>query len=165
MSEEARIIAPDAYPQMLDETQAARLARSLRSRAVQAEAGRIIAAAAPGLRAAVLLQAAELEAAGRNLGLVSDKAHEIKGLADTAGLPAAARLAEGLCRYLERSQELGAPPDGAVVALHVRAIVHAARSGDAGPVGEAVAAELAVLAARKLAEAGPASPAEAVKPH
>jgi hypothetical protein len=52
-----------------------------------------------------------------------------------------------------------------VVALHVRAIVRAARSGDAGPVGEAVAAELAALAARKLAEASLTSPAEAVKPH
>jgi hypothetical protein len=165
MSDKVRIIAPDAYPQMLDETQAARLGRSLRSRAVQAEAGRIIAAAAPGLRAAVLLQVAELEAADQNLGLVSDKAHEIKGFADTAGLPAAAQLAEGLCRYLERSQELSVPPDSAVVALHVRAIVRAARSGDAGPVGEAVAAELAALAARKLAEASLTSPAEAVKPH
>ena len=71
------------------------------------------------------------------------------------GLPATARIAEGLCHYLERSRELGAPADAAVIALHVSAIGRATRDSDhGGQTSQIVTSELAALAARKLAEAG-----------
>jgi hypothetical protein len=150
VSGKAETIAPDAYPQMLDAAGSARLARTLRSRAARTEAAHVITAAAPRLREAALDCVAELEKAGADIAQVSDKAHEIKGFADTAGLPATARLAEGLCHYLERSRELGGPADASLVALHVRAIARAARDGDPGPAAAVVAAELAALTARKL---------------
>jgi hypothetical protein len=154
-----QIIAPGDYPQMLEKSQAAKFAKTLRSAVTTAKAVRIIEDAAEPLREALLVYVAELEAAGANHALVSDKAHEIKGFADTAGLPATARIAEGLCRYLEQSQELGLAADGAVIALHVSAIGRASRDSDhGGQAGEAVAKELAALAARKLAAAKAGKP-------
>jgi GAF domain-containing protein len=154
MTNKAQMIAPDAYPQMLGRAQAAQFSQTLRSSASTENAMRIIADSAEGLREALLGYVEELEAAGHNHALISDKAHEIKGFADTAGLPATARIAEGLCHYLERSQELGAPADTAIIALHVSAIGRATRDSDhGGQMGGVVAGELAALAARKLAEA------------
>jgi hypothetical protein len=153
MTKKAQMIAPDAYPQMLGGAQAAQFAQTLRSSASAAQATRIIADSAEGLREALLGYVEELEAAGPDHGLVSDKAHEIKGFADTAGLPATARIAEGLCHYLERSLKLGAIADTTVIALHVSAIGRATRDRDQdGQISGVVAGELAALAAFKLAE-------------
>jgi HPt (histidine-containing phosphotransfer) domain-containing protein len=157
------MIAPDAYPQMMAKAQAAQFSQTLRSSSTAVNATRIIAASAETLCEALLGYVEELEAAGRDHDhdhdhdhdQVSDKAHEIKGFADTAGRPATARLAEGLCHYLERSLELGAPADAAVIALYVSAIGRATRDADqGGETRQAVTSELAALAARKLAEAG-----------
>jgi hypothetical protein len=153
MNNKAQMIAPDAYPQMLPRGQAAQFSQALRSADATARADRILAASAAPLREAVLAIVAELESAGPDPVLVSEKAHEIKGFADTAALPAAARIAEGLCRYLERCEMAGAAPDRAVMALHVSAIGRAARSPDLeAQAGEAVKRELALLAERKLAQ-------------
>jgi hypothetical protein len=149
-----QIIPPGDYPQMLEKAEGAKFAKTLRSASITQKAVRIIEDSAEPLREALLVYVTELEAAGANHALVSDKAHEIKGFADTAGLPATARIAEGLCRYLEQSQELGLPADTAIIALHVSAIGRASRDSDhGGQAGEAVARELAALSAHKLAAA------------
>ena len=149
----AQMISPDAYPQLLPPAQAARFSKMLRSADTAADADRILKNAAAPLREAILTYVAELEAA-LDPSRISEKAHEIKGFADTAGLPATARIAAGLCRYMEQSDVAGDLPDKAVVALHVSAIGRAARALDLdGQMGETVAGELAKLAAQKLAEA------------
>ncbi len=150
----AQLIAPDAYPQMMSKAQGAQLAQTLRSAVTGVKAARILEDSAETLREALLGYVAEMEAAGGDQAVISDKAHEIKGFADTAGLPATARIAEGLCHYLERCAEMAVPADAAVIALHVSAIGRASRDADqGGQTGEAVARGLAALAARKLAEA------------
>ena len=153
MTKKAQMIAPDAYPQMMSKAQGAQFSQGLRSSATAVNATRIIADSAAGLREAVLAYVEQLEAGTHDHALVSDKAHEIKGFADTAGLPATARIAEGLCHYLEKSQELAAAPDAIVIALHVSAIGRASRDSDqGGKAGDIVRSELAALSARKLAE-------------
>ena len=155
MKKKAEMIAPDAYPQMLPRAQAALFSQTLRSAKTEVKATRVIEESAEGLREAVLAYVEQLEAAGQDQILVSDTAHEIKGFADTAGLPATARIAEGLCHYLEKTHEISAAPDATVIALHVSAIGRATRDSDqGGQAGDAVRAELAALCARKLAEAG-----------
>jgi len=153
MMKKAQMILPDAYPQMVSKGQAKLLAQSLRSAITEVKANRVIEDSADGLREAVLAYVEELEQAGGSLAVVSDKAHEIKGFADTAGLPATARIAEGLCRYLEESEVLRATPDASVVALYVSAVGRSTRNtGSEAQASSTVASELAALAARKLAE-------------
>ena len=53
----------------------------------------------------------ELEGAIGNHEVTSDKAHEIRGFAETAGLRATGRIADGLCRYFEEMRKFGAEPD------------------------------------------------------
>jgi len=150
----AQLIAPDAYPQMMSRADAARASLVLRATVTEEKAAGIIANAADGLREALLRYIAELERAGADIALVSDKAHEIKGFADTAGLPATARIAESLCHYLERCQDMGAATDNAVIALHVGAIGRASRDTNLDAhMQDAVIKELATLTAHKLAEA------------
>lgn len=154
MTKKAEMIAPDAYPQMMSKAQSALFSQTLRSPVTEAKGARIVEDSAESLREAVLQYVEQLEEAGQDHALVSDKAHEIKGFADTAGLPATARIADGLCHYLEKSQQSDVAPDAAVIALHVSAIGRATRDQDGGArMGSAVAGELATLAARKLAEA------------
>jgi hypothetical protein len=154
MSGKAQMISPDAYPQMLSPSDAARFSKTLRSADTAAGADRVLRQAAAPLQGAILEYVAVLEDVGHDLARLSETAHEIKGFADTAGLPAAARIAESLCRYMEQSEMAGILPDRAVVALHASAIARAARAPDLdAQLGETVARELATLAARKLAEA------------
>jgi len=154
MTKKAQMIAPDAYPQMMSKAQSALFSQTLRSAVTEVKGARVIEDNAESLREALLCYVEQLEAAGHELPLVSDKAHEIKGFADTAGLPATARIADGLCHYLEKSQQSDVKPDATVIALHVSAIGRASRDPDGGgQMGGAVAGELANLAARKLAEA------------
>jgi len=148
-----QMIPPDAYPQMLNKAQAGKFSQVLRSKITETRAYKILEDSADTMRGAVLAYVEALEAAGRDRAVISDKAHEIKGIADTAGLPATARIAEGLCRYLEESDRQGTAPDAAVLALHVSAIGRATRDSDIGTrTSGAVAKELAALSARKLAE-------------
>jgi hypothetical protein len=149
----AQVIAPDAYPQMVNRAQARLFSKALRSAVTEVKGNHVIEDSADSLRGAVITYVEALEAAGMDLKLISDTAHEIKGFADTAGLSATARIAEGVCRYMEESHLLGSAPDAAVLALYISAIGRAARAIDLeAQMSDAVARELGILAARKLAE-------------
>ena len=150
----ADFIAPDAYPQMVSRSAAAKMAQALRSPDAIANGARVIQQSGDILRMGVHDYVRALEQAMGNPALVFEKAHEIRGFAETAGLRATGRIADGLCRYLDESTKLGMAADAAVVALHVSAIVRAAYAKDeASRMSDVVAGELSALAARKLAEA------------
>lgn len=149
----ARIIPPDAYPQPASKSEAARMSRALRSKDVLARASRAIEESGDHLRAGVRQYVRALEKAAGDRQLTSEKAHEIRGFAETAGLAATGRIADGLCRYFEELDKLGAEPDQEVVALHVSAITRAAFAEDeALRMGDVVVKELAVLVHQRLAE-------------
>ena len=148
-----QMIPPDAYPQMVSKSQAASMSRVLRSHVTAVTATRVIEDNGEALRDAVRAYVEELEAAGTNLDLILEKAHEIRGFAETAGMLSTGRIADGLCHYFDDADQLGIAPDAAVVALHVSAIGRTARNPDAlSQMNEMVARELALLAGRKLAE-------------
>jgi hypothetical protein len=157
MSEQAKdpqFIAPDAYPQMISKQDAARAMQALRSSQTHAKAQVAMEAAVPPMRAAILQYVDELEAAGADLGRIFALGHEIRGFAATAGLVTTGRISEILCRYMDDMERLNRPADATVVALHVAAITRAARAmEDDVRVGEVVAAELAGLVAKRVAEA------------
>jgi hypothetical protein len=149
----ARIIAPDAYPQMVARAAAASFARRLRSSESAAKGAQAVTAKMAGLRTAIHDYVAALETAGRagDHGAVLHAAHEIRGFAENAGLAAAGRIADGLGRYLGELQRSGAEADAAIVDLHIGAITRAAHAKDeATRMGEEVASELAALVARRL---------------
>jgi hypothetical protein len=155
MSQKSKVqmIQPDAYPQMVNKAQAALMGRELRSPQAAAAAGRVIDNSGEKLRAAINSYVAELEESGSDLQLVSDRAHEIRGFAETAGMLCTGRIADGLCRYFEETGKKGATPDAEVVALHVSSIIRTARDPDSEKqMSDLVARELAVLVAHKLAE-------------
>jgi hypothetical protein len=148
-----QIIPPDSYPQMAGKSEAAKLSRALHSRDVVARGDSVIEESREHLRAGVRQYVRALEQAAGDRQLTSEKAHEIRGFAETAGLAATGRIADGLCRYFEELDKLGAEPDRDVVALHVSAIARAAFAEDeALRMGDVVARELAVLVHRRLAE-------------
>ena len=148
-----QLIPPDDYPQMVSKSEAAKMARALRSPETAALGAHVIRSQGPSLRLAVHDYVRELENAGGDLRLVFEKAHELRGFAETAGLSATGRIASGLCRYFDEMEKLRAAPDHAVVMLHVSAIARAARAKDeAGRTSDAVVKELAALVAHKLAE-------------
>lgn len=152
-----QLIPPDDYPQMVSKSDAAKMARVLRSPAAAARGAQVIQSQGPKLRLAVHDYVRELENAGGDLRLVFEKAHELRGFAETAGLGATGRIASGLCRYFDEMEKRGAVPDHAVVTLHVSAIARAAHAKDeAGRMSDAMVKELAALVAHKLAEAGTA---------
>jgi hypothetical protein len=150
---QAQLIPPDAYPQMVSKTQAAAMARTLRSAVSTVTGARVIEDNGEVLRGAVCAYVDQLESAGMNFEIVSDKAHEIRGFAETAGMRSTGRIADGLCRYFDETDQLGVAPDTTVVALHVSAICRTAREPDAmSQMNDMVAKELSLLAGRKLAE-------------
>ena len=153
MKNKAQVIPPDAYPQMVSKAQAAGMARTLRSHVTAVTANRVIEESGESLREAVRGYVTELEAAGMDFALLSEKAHEIRGFAETAGMMSTGRIADGLCRYFDDADQAGVRPDTAVVALHVSAIGRTARDTNAlSQMNDVVARELAMLAGRKLAE-------------
>ena len=153
MAKKAEMIPPDAYPQMVGKAQARLIARVLRSQATTAAAARVIEENGESLRDAVQGYVEELEKAGMNFERIADRAHDIRGFAETAGLLSTGRIAGGLCRYFDDAQQAGVPPDPVVVGLHVSAIGRAARDPDArSRMTDAVARELSALAGKKLAE-------------
>jgi hypothetical protein len=148
-----QLIPPDDYPQMVSKSDAAKMARALRAPDAAARGAKVIQQQSQKLQLAVHDYVRELENAAGNLPLVFEKAHELRGFAETAGLRATGRIASGLCRYFDDMEKLGAAPDPAVVALHVSAIARAAHAKDeAGRMSDAVVKELAALVAHKLAE-------------
>lgn len=150
----AQIILPDAYPQMLSRADAARAMRTLRAPETTARAAQAMESSKPALREAVLALVAGMEQAGGDMARMHEAVREIRGLAETAGLASTGRIAEILCRYLDDMVRIGQPPDAAIAALHVSAIARAARAEkDDARMGDTVAAELAALVSRKLAEA------------
>lgn len=154
MTKKAEVIPPDAYPQMVSKAQAKLMASALRSHVTAVKASRVIEDSGEILREAVRAYVEELEDAGMNFDLVSEKAHEIRGFAETAGMLSTGRIADGLCRYFDDAQQGGVPADKAVVALHVSAIGRTARDPDAlSHMNDVVARELSALAGKKLAEA------------
>jgi chemotaxis protein histidine kinase CheA len=152
----AVLIAPDEYPALLTGHGTAAFLNKLASPETAKHAARMIAMRRDALCDAVLDYIRQLESAAQTADIpdVYDQAHEIRGLAETAGMAAAGRIADGLCRYLDASKEQKSTVDPAVVALHVDAIVRASSSAeDAGKFGSRVAVELGALVARKLGTA------------
>jgi hypothetical protein len=74
----AQMIAPDAFPQMMAKTQAAQFSQTARSSVSRVKAARIIEDSAEGLREAIPVYVEQLEAAGQDHVVVSDKAHEAR---------------------------------------------------------------------------------------
>ena len=152
---QAQIIAPDAYPQMLSKPNAARAIETLRSAQTAANAQAAIAAQVPALRAAILEYVEALENAQGDMTIVFEKAHEIRGFAESVGLITTGRIADILCRYMDDMERIKKPLDTTLVALNVSAIGRAARAeGNDVAMGDAVAQELAALVAKRLADAG-----------
>ena len=151
---EAQFIAPDAYPQMMSKQAAANAMKVLRSAQTAVKAQVAIETHIPPMRAAILQYVEELEDASGDLRAIFDKVHEIRSFAETAGLVTTGRIADILCRYMDDMYRIGKPMDTMIVKLHVSAIARAARAEDDDvKMGEVVAAELAALVARRLAEA------------
>ena len=154
LKKNVQLIGPDSYPQMLSKQAAARAMQILRSTQTAAKAQTAMQAAVPPMRAAILQYVDELEGAGADMGRVFEKAHEIRGFAQTAGLVTTGRIAEILARYMDDMMRIDKPVEKAIVALHVSAIARAARATeDDVKMGKVVAAELAALVARRLASA------------
>ena len=153
MSKPAQIIPVSSYPQLVNNADAASIARALRGLPVIERGNQVIEQQSEMLCAAVLELADQLEQAGKDIDAVLLAAHEIRGLAGSAGLTAAGRIADGLCRYCDEIDRLGLAPDRAIVDLHVGAILRASRiPAERGAVGDAVAKELAALVSHKLTE-------------
>ena len=149
-----QLIGPDSYPQMLSKQAAARAMQILRSTQTAARAQEAMQASVSPMRAAILQYVDELEKAGADMERVFEKAHEIRGFAQTAGLVTTGRIAEILARYMDEMLRIDKPMDKAVVALHVSAIARAARATqDDVNMGKVVATELAALVAQRLASA------------
>jgi hypothetical protein len=155
LKQQAQIIAADAYPQMVSRHNAARAIQTLRSTQVAANAQAAMDAQVPAMRAAILEYVDALENAQGDMTKTFEMAHEIRGFAETAGLVTTGRIADILCRYLDDMERIKKPVDLALVALNVSAIGRAARAEDGDvAMGDAVAAELAALVARRLTDAG-----------
>jgi hypothetical protein len=150
----AQFIKATDYPQMLSKPGTARALLALRSAETAARAQIAMEAAVPPMRAAILRYVEEMEAADDDLKKLFAIAHEIRGFAETAGMITTGRIAEILCRYMDDMERIGKTVDKTIVALHASAIARAARAEeDDVRMGEKVAAELAALVARRLAEA------------
>jgi hypothetical protein len=155
MTKPPEFIAPENYKPLLPKNQQKAALAALRSSATLAKASRVIAQKTAALRGAVLDLVTQMEAFTKSgdWPAAFAAAHEIRGLAGTAGLSATGRIANGFCHYLDALLRAGAQPDAAIVQLHVDAITRSARTEDeTARHGDAVADELAALVARRLAE-------------
>jgi hypothetical protein len=151
---EAQFIPPDAYPQMMSKQDAGNAMKVLRSDQTAAKAQVAFEAAVPSMRAAILQYVEALEKAGGDMPRMFEIVHEIRGFAATAGLATTGRIADILCRYMDDMVRINKPMDTMLVNLHVSAIARAARAEDDDvKMGQVVAAELAALVARRMAEA------------
>jgi chemotaxis protein histidine kinase CheA len=143
------------YPQMLSPSAAREALVYLRSSEAVSNAARAIAMKGAEMRGAVLKLVDVLDAAveAQLWPEIFHAAHEIRGLAATAGLAATGRMANTLCQYLDALHVAGVEPDATVVGLHADAISRSARTEDeAARHGDKVAMELAALVARKLSD-------------
>jgi hypothetical protein len=150
---EAQLIQPDAYPQMMNRQDAAHALKVLRSAQTAVRAQVVMESFIPAARAGVMAQVAVLEA-GAGPAEIAHAAHEIRALAEPAGLVATGRIADVLCRYLDEIAALGGMAEAPVVQLHVSAVLRATHAEDEGRANcEAMVGELSQLVSRKLAEA------------
>ncbi len=152
----AEVIKAADYPPVMRSIEAAQFLAHLRSEEIQKRGEHAIAASRDALRDAVHLYVRNLEEACHafNVAELYAQAHEIRGLAETAGLGAAGRISSGLCRYLDALTDTAITPDGPTVHLHVKAIGRATRAHDeANALINTVADQLTVLVIRKLEEA------------
>lgn len=143
------------YPSLLPKTRSTQAMTTLKSHETLAKASRIIALKTAELRGAVLDLVKQMEQAARaaDWPSVYDTAHEIRGLAGTAGLTATGRIANVLCHYLDAIAARGLTPETAIARLHLDAITRSTRTeDDTARHGDAVAQQLSALVARKLAE-------------
>lgn len=85
--------------------------------------------------------------------------HDIKGQGATFDFKLVTVIAASLCRYLERTEEIGdgaVPADAEIVSAHVaalRAVINNGIKGDGGPLGRQVESGLAEAVKRSLARA------------
>ncbi len=145
----------EEIPPLLSRARSRQAMLQLQNSATLARGDRALALKAGEMRGAVLALVGRLEheAGARDWTAVYATTHEIRGLAGSAGLGATGRIANVLCHYLDATARRQAAPDAAVAGLHLDAILRSARTAnDAVRHGEAVAEELSLLVARKLAE-------------
>jgi chemotaxis protein histidine kinase CheA len=156
VAKQSHTITPvGAYPLLLTPQDARAALTYLRSSEAVKCAARAIAMKGAEMRGAVLKLVDVLEGAveARGWPEIFHSAHEIRGLAATAGLAATGRMANTLCQYLDALHVAGVEPDATVVGLHTDAIARSARTEDeAARHGDKVAMELAALVARRLSE-------------
>ena len=152
-TEKAEIVQVADYPAMLDEKAAAEFMHVLASNDTNKRMKTTIEQRRGEISSAVRRYVEELAAAATagNLKAVFDRAHDIRGLAGTGGLEASGKIADGLCKYIDAVERLGATVETPIIALHIDAIARAAStSAEAQMHGPQVAAELGELVTRKL---------------
>src|SRR5690242_18424781 len=152
-TEKAQIVPVTEYPAMLDEKAAAEFVRVMASKDTSKRMNTTIDQRRGEISGAVRRYIEELSAAATagDLKSVFDRAHDIRGLAGTGGLDAAGKIADGLCKYIDAIERLGATAETPVIALHIDAIARAAStSAEAQKHGPQVAAELGALVEHKL---------------
>ncbi|MDE3115331.1 MAG: hypothetical protein KGL26_06990 [Pseudomonadota bacterium] len=146
-------ISSDRYPPVMTARAAAEFLEALKSDAMKQRLDRTAAAKCHELADVVREGARRLEEAARagDMQAVFDEAHEIRGLAGTAGLAASGCIADGLCAYLDAVAQAKAPLEPGIVGLHVGSITRAANARDeATRLGTAVDTELRALVQRRL---------------
>jgi hypothetical protein len=91
----------------------------------------------------------------RHLRACFDAAHDMKGQGGTFGYPLVSRVANSLCRYIERTSPQGTT-DFIIIAAHIdalAALLAHRTAGDGGPVGQQIAQGLEMVVARAEAPA------------
>ncbi len=149
----AEVTSSASYPQVMRKFEAAQFIANLKSEETAKRSLKAMASSRDAMREAVEDYVRLLEEASRAMDATAmfEQAHEIRGLAETAGLGVAGRMANGLCLYLDALDGMAA--DQATVRLHVEAIQRVVRGEDDGAIANVVAEELTSLVIRKLGEA------------
>jgi hypothetical protein len=148
----AELIAANAYPAVMPKAEAAQFIANLKSEETGKRAERTIASTRNVMRDAVEGYVRALDEASRkhDANAMFAQAHEIRGLAEMAGLGVAGRMANGLCLYFDALD--GKALDKDTVRLHVEAIQRVVSGEDEGAIADVVAEELTSLVIRKLGE-------------
>ncbi len=149
----AEVTSSASYPQVIPKSQAAQFVAHLKSDETAKRSQKAMASSRDVMREAVEDYVRLLDEASRAMDATTmfEQAHEIRGLAETAGLGVAGRMANGLCLYLDALD--GRAPDQATARLHVEAIQSVVRGEYDGAIANVVAEELTSLVIRKLGEA------------
>jgi len=148
----AEMIAANAYPAVMSKNEAAHFIANLKSEETGKRAEETIAASSNVMRNAVEGYVRALGEASRkhDVNAMFAQAHEIRGIAETAGLGVAGRMANGLCLYFDALD--GKEADKTTVRLHIEAIQRVVSGEDEGAIANVVAEELTSLVIRKLGE-------------